>query len=442
MLFAVLGLLVAGKIHAAPLSSSSVNGFSPYGCYSEGVIKYHRAIGKASLVDPAMTVEKCTSFCSAKGYTLAGLEYSNECWCGNKIEFSNSPIAENECDLKCAGNAQQTCGGEDAISVWSSNGHPVISRPSVQITGIPDGCSYIGCHQDNLQLRALSAGVSYAGKMTPAACAAACLAQNYEIAGAEYSWECYCGNYIRYKPVDASQCFIPCDGNDNLICGGEGALSLYHCPRPSPFKYYGCYSDGVIPYHRALEKSGFVDTTAMTIELCTTYCSSKGFILAGLEYGQECWCGNKIEFHNGPIDESKCGMSCVGFDEKKCGGSNAISVWSSNGAPVITHPVPQTTGLPDHCKYVGCHEDNIQDRALSEGASYNGLMTPEVCAKACIAKGFKFAGVEYGYQCYCGNSVKYGPIEESKCFMPCQGNDELTCGGESNIGLYDCTPLF
>ncbi|KAI8806738.1 WSC domain-containing protein [Cladochytrium replicatum] len=442
-----VAVLSAVKTNAAPLSTRAVGNFEPYGCYSEGAIKYHRALGKASFVDAAnMTVKTCTTFCDGKGFTLAGLEYAKECWCGNKIEFENVPIASEKCNMKCpGGNGTETCGGPDAISVWSSSGQPVLSHPVTQITGLPEGCKYVGCHQDNLQQRALPARGSYEGKMTPAACAAACLAQNNTFAGSEYSWECYCGNYVHYDAAEQSQCFVPCEGNDSLICGGEGVLSLYHCPRPTTFQYFGCYSEGVIPDHRALDKSGFSDPIGMTVQLCTEYCGNKGYALAGLEYGQECWCGNKIEFNNGPIDASKCDMPCVGFSYENCGGRNAISVWSSKGAPIVAHPVPQKAGLPGQCQYVGCHKDDVKARALPERASYDGLMTPSKCASACLAKGYTISGVEYSWECYCGNSLKYGHVEESKCFMPCEGNDELICGGEANLAIYNCpstTPKF
>lgn len=50
------------------------------GCASEGTSG--RALTGASYVDSAnMTLEACGSYCFGKGFTLAGSEYSSECYC-------------------------------------------------------------------------------------------------------------------------------------------------------------------------------------------------------------------------------------------------------------------------------------------------------------------------------------------------------------------------
>lgn len=68
----------------------------------------------------------------------------------------------------------------------------------------------------------------------------------------------------------------------------------------------------------------------MTVELCQSACKSAGYSIAGLEYSQECWCGNS--FVNGGVyvsadGASGCTMTCKGNTKEWCGGSNRLSAY-------------------------------------------------------------------------------------------------------------------
>lgn len=52
---------------------------------------------------------KCISACADLGYTYAGTQYVEECWCGNKIPSSQSN--ETDCNYACSGDETETCGG-------------------------------------------------------------------------------------------------------------------------------------------------------------------------------------------------------------------------------------------------------------------------------------------------------------------------------------------
>lgn len=82
-------------------------------------------------------------------------------------------------------------------------------------------------------------------------------------------------------------------------CGGESVLLLTHNPNPTPvdlppsggnstgaWALAGCVKDGSA---RALTGYSFA-SDKMTPSLCQDGCSSKGFSMAGMEYGSECFC--------------------------------------------------------------------------------------------------------------------------------------------------------
>lgn len=68
-----------------------------------------------------MTLEKCTTFCQKGGFAFAGLEYSSECYCGNTLANGATLSAfSTQCNMPCSGNAGQTCGGPNAITLFST----------------------------------------------------------------------------------------------------------------------------------------------------------------------------------------------------------------------------------------------------------------------------------------------------------------------------------
>lgn len=82
-------------------------------------------IGDRALTGPSWrrdntTVESCIDFCSSKGYSYAGLEYKNECFCGNGLNPKYAPRdgIMGSCVMPCVGDADQICGGWAAISVY------------------------------------------------------------------------------------------------------------------------------------------------------------------------------------------------------------------------------------------------------------------------------------------------------------------------------------
>ncbi|OLN81142.1 WSC domain-containing protein-like protein 6 [Colletotrichum chlorophyti] len=93
-------------------------------------------------------------------------------------------------------------------------------------------------------------------------------------------------------------------------------------------------------------------------------------------------------------------------------------------------------------KYLGCARDPAgQSRTLPAAKLSGDSMTVETCIKHCDSKGFRYAGLEYARECFCGNSVaddrkpKKGIL--GGCDMPCSGNNSEICGGWAALSLYE-----
>jgi hypothetical protein len=84
--------------------------------------------------------------------------------------------------------------------------------------------------------------------------------------------------------------------------------------------------------------------------------------------------------------------------------------------------------------YIGCYKDTSAFD-LDGYLERSGSNTPESCVAKCLAKGFKYAGVQYGESCLCGNSYgRYGPADN--CNMKCTGDSGKICGGYSANSVF------
>jgi len=134
-----------------------------------------------------MTAELCISFCTAKGLGYAGVEYSQECYCGSSLAAAAAEAPEADCNMPCTGDATQPCGGPNRLNLYHSS---AVVGPSPN-PGV-NGYSYLGCYSEGTTGRALTEGVGSipGAEMTVAKCTAACKTAGFILAGVEYSGEC------------------------------------------------------------------------------------------------------------------------------------------------------------------------------------------------------------------------------------------------------------
>ncbi|KAI8247925.1 WSC domain-containing protein [Colletotrichum sp. SAR 10_98] len=131
------------------------------------------------------------------------------------------------CNMLCSGNSTEYCGGGNFINVYKSSAVPKTA------SAVPAGWTGQGCLKDNVLGRALGVGMAVAGgpaSMTVESCVAACSAAGYQIAGVEYSQECWCDNQIRNGGVltlPTDGCNMLCRGNTYETCGGSNRLNIY-----------------------------------------------------------------------------------------------------------------------------------------------------------------------------------------------------------------------
>lgn len=175
----------------------------------------------------------------------------------------------------------------------------------------------------------------------------------------------------------------------------------------------------------------------MTLELCASFCS--GSLYFGTEYGRECYCGNTFASGSVPAPPSDCYFTCPGDGNEFCGAGNRLSVYMLNTTAQPLPPSPAIKPVIGKYKYNGCITDS-GPRALIGKSSTDDKMTLEMCAGSCA--GFKYFGVEYGRECYCGDAFNAAagsvaaPGGDGDCSFLCPGDQLEFCGAGWRMSSY------
>lgn len=109
---------VATAPEAGAPATPRASGGAYLGCFRDQGNPWGREghdLDSARWDDGGMTTARCISFCRGQNFTYAGTQYGTACFCGNA--YGRSGRADN-CDVRCAGNAEETCGGAWANSIW------------------------------------------------------------------------------------------------------------------------------------------------------------------------------------------------------------------------------------------------------------------------------------------------------------------------------------
>lgn len=462
---------------APPLNPVTQQAIYRYGgCYTEN--NPGRQLQNNIYSGSNNTNENCIGLCSAAGYIFAGTQYTQECWCGyNRPKTINPDVS---CNFACTGNVNEICGGNGIngggsfislfgdITRWDGNR---TNAPGPYVNPGTLGYSSIGCYTEGTSNRALS--VQPNANNTVASCLTAC--KGYLYSGIEYGGECFCGNALAAGavPATATDCSMTCNNNQTEFCGGPSRLNLYIYgngtlpsstssapsstlirndnaqatsgpsipPSIGPFNYTSCYTEGTTG--RALTAFALADNS-ITLQTCAGNCTDYNYF--GVEYSRECYCGNSLSAGSIPATDSRCTMKCSGNSSEICGGPNGLTLYAQGNISVsatsgVSSSTASSTPSPTVVQNVGsfayqaCYSE-VPGRALQGKAVASNDMTVQYCAGNCSS--FAYMAVEYGAECYCGNTLVSGPapVTDGRCNMPCAGNPGLICGGPNGLTLY------
>ncbi|KAI9436607.1 hypothetical protein H4582DRAFT_401431 [Lactarius indigo] len=179
-----------------------------------------------------MTVGECVNHCSSLGLIFAGLEGGANCYCGNFLSEISINVADSDCNIPCAGDSTETCGGTLRINLYWS-GAPLPPPPILVPTSSSGEWILGGCYNDSNSQRILELQMYNipGGQFNTSVenCTDECYALGYVVAGVEWAWQCFCGHLINYPgmAMPDKDCMLPCSGNQSELCGGPDRMTVY-----------------------------------------------------------------------------------------------------------------------------------------------------------------------------------------------------------------------
>ncbi|KAG8905518.1 GTPase-activating protein [Tulasnella sp. 403] len=281
-----------------------------------------RALSGASLVDPVgMTQAKCATFCESKGFKLAGVEWRQECYCGNALDASSVEAPDSQCGRNCSGEPYENCGGDAHITLLVKNGAANANPVPVTSTAKPSS-SVVAVTSAKASSSAKPSSTTVAPVVKPTLPAVKLVSSP--------------------KPIGTSSKPTP----------SSKPATVPTPPTSVTWKYQGCLSEPLPHPHRALTAVSMSDSK-LTIEKCTAFCTSKGYSLAGMEYSTECFCDNKLQ-NGASLSQfgkgARCLSTCAGNIKQQCGSAWTLSLYSSSNfhARSVEVDKSETSGLRRH----------------------------------------------------------------------------------------------
>lgn len=182
-----------------------------------------------------------------------------------------------------------------------------------------------------------------------------------------------------------------------------------------------------------------------TVFSCLDTCLAGGYVVGGVEFGTECWCGNSVGYSNRARPAADCSFACSGNSSQACGGPDALNMYHRGLNPPTMGPVTTVVQTYKNFHLTQCWKDDKflsgGDRLLTHKPNTvigDDNMTVQRCIDGCVASGYTSAGLEFSQECWCDNITfpPGDPADIADCNSPCTADARQYCGGPNRLLIY------
>jgi hypothetical protein len=473
--------------------------WSSLGCYTDVVGA--RTLPLLETVEgggQTLTIEKCTAACQADGFTYAGVEFAQECYCGNTLQNGGKPAPDGDrfCNMACTGDDDEVCGGPNRLNLFKFEVPPSTTSTSSSTTTTstptctpdtvhpsPDSSTVCGKQIDASQLR-----ISFSNDSpTFEDCQRQCDSDKRCLSFFFSQAQQYCAGFISvmaslnppasassgYVAYDKACFFVACDASSPATTSTTSSSTTSTSTTSLPASCVSSTASSLASAPPAAAKcnigftftgQGYVSSSISTspddcYKQCIAFVTAHGYTacLGVIFLTVNKGCGyvatasgrnsivsaanepNVYRYYDADCWTNGCAdVPAVVSTTTSSSSSSSSTTSSSTSSSTSTAPTAAWTSL-------GCYTDTLASRTLRIPIPVTGgpdTVTIESCQTACGAAGFTYAGVEYARECYCDNSIQAtGTLAkiQTSCFMACSGNANEICGGPDRVNIYQVT---
>ncbi|GAA6003321.1 hypothetical protein JCM10207_001861 [Rhodosporidiobolus poonsookiae] len=424
-------------------------------------------------------VEGCFEACSAKGYSLCGIEYHGECWGANTLASWSTALGASSCSLTCTGNLLQYCwfrldhflGCPLVFLYHFEHHHNDLEQQYHNFLAL----EHLDHHLDDNFCRA------YPDRLDREPCADL----------PSFSSECWDANTIASwsTALGANQCTITCNGYQLQSCGGTGgagkaakasmelcraalkavttsssssltiatttttvatttvatssapassAISKTKLTSDPNWGYQGCFKD-LVEGGRSL--ANLIQRNGWTIQSCLDAAAEASYSVAGLSYNGKCYNNVGLSPFVTALPASVCQMTCNNNWVHGCGGSGngSLNIYYSTKNQVFTGPTNANLSTFGGWQYDNCYADNVNGQRSLAATLKNSNKTVKACLNACTAAGATVCGLSYYSECWYTTASMASSatvLPDTSCRYPCAGLATEMCGGNNTLSVW------
>ncbi|OCF37563.1 hypothetical protein I316_00689 [Kwoniella heveanensis BCC8398] len=457
----------------AATATALPSGWTALGCMVDDVNK--RALDGGAIDIANNTIAACTSYCASKGYNYAGVEYGYQCWCGKSATLTAAD--SSTCNVACPGDVWSMCGGSSRLNVFRSPSAPTttVTPSAFPTASLPSGWKSLGCNVDSGDKRVLNKGSTTSANNTIPSCIASCAKQGFAYAGVEYGVECWCGTAASLSPA-TDGCNVPCAGDAGSFCGGSYRINVFSSSNTavaaSTTTVRSTTSTSAQTSKAASSSTATIKTSTTTFKATSTTTSkasstttskassssTKPLVTSSSSAKATLASSSSAAVKTSSTSSGRAATTSSAKPSTSSAKSTLASSSTTKPATTSTAAKPSTSttakvssstvaqaaasssasALPSGWESLGCYVDTTP-RILNSTFANDNQNTYARCIARCAAQGYKYAGVEYGEQCMCGNIASTATLKAApttQCNVACKGDAKAMCGGSWRVNLF------
>ncbi|KAG8628847.1 hypothetical protein KVT40_002712 [Elsinoe batatas] len=358
----------ASPTPTGPSNPPTVGFYSYQGCWTEVP---GRALPQMTFANSSNTNQLCGRFCA--GYTWFATQYTNECFCGNTLHKDSAPATDGRCNMRCAADQWQICGGPNGLSLYKYNETLALSSSTTSTTTTSSTTTTTSSLTTTTIVSTLTTTTSTSSLTTTSAGSP----PNFPVPSSSLTTTSTTTS-TSIIPTTTTTTTLPPTTTTTLSPTTTSTTSATPVPtttttttttppptttaspttttaitttlrtttssKPTPtvvpfiynstmgnYTSLGCYSEK--PNARALPQLYY--NTSMSVPLCAQRAATLKYKYFGLEYATECWMGNVLDSAAVPLNQTKCAMMCPGDQGTYCGAGISLQLYNLTSGVVV-----------------------------------------------------------------------------------------------------------